>query len=146
MGRVIGIIKTPIDWVIQAIDTIISGLDSIHFNVPSWVPGVGGKGFGIDIPTIPLLAQGGQITQSGYVVVGDAGPELLKLPTGAEVAPLTHPSPLPAGMQPAYGAASATLNGQTLQVNLYLDPRKVAQAVIQLTPSIIRNATGVRSF
>lgn len=38
---------------------------SIGFTVPSWVPGVGGKGF--SIPDIPTLATGGMITSTGLV-------------------------------------------------------------------------------
>ena len=37
----------------------------LSFHIPSWVPGVGGKGF--DVPNIPHLAQGGLITTSGFV-------------------------------------------------------------------------------
>lgn len=39
-------------WV-QAANTIIGALNKIKFSIPSWVPGVGGKSFGINIPTVP---------------------------------------------------------------------------------------------
>lgn len=45
----------------------------ISFSVPSWVPGLGGKGF--DFPKIPLLAQGGIVTSPTLAVLGEAGPE-----------------------------------------------------------------------
>lgn len=51
------------------------------------MPGVGGKG--LNIKEIPLLAEGGEITQKGHAIVGEAGPELLELPQGAKVKPLT---------------------------------------------------------
>jgi hypothetical protein len=38
---------------------------SLSFDVPSWVPLLGGKGW--DVPDIPTLAQGGLITQTGIV-------------------------------------------------------------------------------
>ncbi|OXM99874.1 tape measure protein [Bifidobacterium vansinderenii] len=37
---------------------------------------------------IPMLAKGGTVTQSGTVMVGERGPELLRLPQGAQVRPL----------------------------------------------------------
>ncbi|WP_052707455.1 phage tail tape measure protein [Streptomyces rubellomurinus] len=60
----------------------------LSFTLPDWVPGVGGRGF--SMPHIPMLAQGGHITGSGTVLVGEAGPELLDLPGGATVTPLSR--------------------------------------------------------
>jgi hypothetical protein len=37
------------DWV-KAVNVIIGALNKIHFSIPDWVPGVGGKSFGINIP------------------------------------------------------------------------------------------------
>jgi len=77
-------IKKAINWVIGGINTFIRGLNKIK--IPDWVPGVGGKG--LNIKEIPLLAAGGEITQRGHAIVGEAGPELLELPQGAKVKPL----------------------------------------------------------
>lgn len=49
---------------------------------------MGGKEIGFNIRNIPLLADGGKITKDGMAIVGEAGPEILKLPQGAEVIPL----------------------------------------------------------
>lgn len=49
------IAKKPINAVIDLLNKLIGGLNKIK--VPSWVPGLGGKG--INIPKIPKLAQGG---------------------------------------------------------------------------------------
>ena len=40
------------------------------------------------IKKIPMLAEGGTITQAGTVMVGERGAELLDLPRGAKVTPL----------------------------------------------------------
>jgi hypothetical protein len=45
----------------------------LSFKVPSWVPGIGGKGF--DIPDIPMLANGGIVTGPTLAMIGEAGPE-----------------------------------------------------------------------
>src|SRR5207244_9564659 len=45
----------------------------ISFSVPSWVPGLGGKGF--DFPKITPLASGGIVTRPTLAMIGEAGPE-----------------------------------------------------------------------
>jgi hypothetical protein len=48
-------------------------LGKIGFDIPNWVPGIGGKGF--SFPKIPMLAQGGIISQATLAIVGESGPE-----------------------------------------------------------------------
>lgn len=82
-----------VNGVIGGLNTLISGLNRVQFSVPSWVPSLGGKSFGINIPSIskiPYLAQGGVLLE-GSAVVGEAGPELLTMSGGrAIVQPLTN--------------------------------------------------------
>ena len=80
------VIKSPLNSVIKIINSFISGLNKLK--IPDWVPDIGGKG--VNISKIPLLAKGGNVIQRGNVIVGDAGPELLELPAGARVTPLTN--------------------------------------------------------
>ncbi len=40
---------------IGAVNGIIGGLNKISIKTPDWVPGIGGKQFGINIPTVPTL-------------------------------------------------------------------------------------------
>ena len=82
---IVMIIKTPLNGIISLINNFIGGLNKLK--IPDWIPGIGGKG--INIPEIPLLAKGGNIISGGQVIVGDAGPELLSLPAGARVTPLS---------------------------------------------------------
>ncbi|MEU3563512.1 phage tail tape measure protein [Kitasatospora sp. NPDC006786] len=65
-----------------------STVGRLSFTAPDWIPYFGGKGF--SMPHIPMLAKGGQITGAGTVLVGEAGPELLSLPGGATVTPLSR--------------------------------------------------------
>jgi hypothetical protein len=61
--------------------TIFNGIASVwnntigkfSFTVPSWVPGIGGKGFAM--PDIPMLAAGGIVTGPTLAMIGEAGPE-----------------------------------------------------------------------
>lgn len=80
-----------INMVIDAINWMINGLNKIHFDVPDWVPILGGKSLGFNIPTIgkiAYLAKGG-VLSSGSAIVGEAGPEMLTMAGGrAHVMPL----------------------------------------------------------
>lgn len=85
-------ILSLINAVITGVNALISGLNGIKIDVPEWLPGIGGKSFGFNLPEIskiPYLASGG-ILSSGSAVVGEAGPELLTMAGGrAVVQPLT---------------------------------------------------------
>jgi hypothetical protein len=48
-------------------------LGKISFEVPDWVPGLGGKGF--SFPKIPALAEGGIVNAPTLALIGEAGPE-----------------------------------------------------------------------
>lgn len=65
--------KTPINAVISLINSAIGGLNKIKVTIPSWVPDWGGKEFGINLPTIPMLARGG--FTNGVSIAGEAGTE-----------------------------------------------------------------------
>jgi hypothetical protein len=45
----------------------------LSFKIPSFVPGIGGKGF--DVPNIPMLAEGGIVNRATLAVIGESGPE-----------------------------------------------------------------------
>lgn len=95
----VAIVKAPINGIIGLINGLIDGINwiigkinTISFDIPDWIPFVGGKKFGFNLPTIgniPYLAKGGVLSR-GSAVVGEAGPELLTMAGGkAVVQPLT---------------------------------------------------------
>lgn len=95
----VSIAKAPINAIIGIINGLISGinkcidgLNRISFDIPDWVPKLGGKSFGFDldrIGKIAYLAKGGTLT-SGTAIVGEAGPEILTVSGGnAHVIPLS---------------------------------------------------------
>ncbi len=73
----VDIAKSPINLIIGLINGMLSGIESginwivkkvngLSFDVPDWVPGIGGDTFGFDLPSvsfgrIPYLAQGGYV-------------------------------------------------------------------------------------
>jgi hypothetical protein len=50
-----------------------STVGKLSFGIPSWVPGIGGKGF--SVPNIPYLAEGGIVTGPTLAMIGERGPE-----------------------------------------------------------------------
>ena len=68
-----GIAKAPINAVIGIINSAIGAINKVSVDIPDWVPVVGGKHFGINIPTIPMLAQGG--FTDGISIAGERGME-----------------------------------------------------------------------
>lgn len=70
-GTIGGIIKAPINAAISGINSAIRAVNRISFNIPSWVPVFGGKHFGINLPTIPALAEGGIVTKATMALVGE---------------------------------------------------------------------------
>ena len=87
----LNVVRGPINGIIGLVNSAIRGLNSLSVTIPSWVPIVGGQTWGLNIPTIPMLAKGGTITGAGSVLVGENGPEILNVGRGASVVPLTHP-------------------------------------------------------
>lgn len=84
-GGIVSVVKAPLNSVIGIVNKFIGGLNKLK--IPDWVPEVGGKG--INISKIPLLAKGGNVIEGGKAIVGEAGAELIDLPAGARVTPLS---------------------------------------------------------
>lgn len=74
-SSVSGVFKSGINGLIKGLNILISGMDKIKFTAPDWVPLIGGKSFGIDIPKIPLLATGGIVDRATLAMIGEAGKE-----------------------------------------------------------------------
>lgn len=77
---------------------------------------------------IPMLAKGGVIQRAGNVIVGERGPEMLRLPRGASV------TPLPAGMT----AGGGTYNN-TFYVTVNADDSNSAERFVRRVKEILDN-------
>lgn len=74
-------ITSYLQFVLGIYKSIFNGIASLwnntfgklSFKVPGWVPGIGGKGF--DVPDIPMLAEGGIVTQPTLALIGERGAE-----------------------------------------------------------------------
>lgn len=118
----LNIIRGPINGIISLVNSAINGLNSLSVTIPDWVPVVGGQTWGLSIPNIPMLAKGGNIYGSGSVMVGERGPEILNLPAGASVHPLT-------GDQKRSGVGGEALVAGDLIINEAEDPLGTAGRV-----------------
>lgn len=74
----ISLLEGAINIIIKGLNWLISQMNKISFDVPSWVPGVGGKTVGVNIPSIseariPRLAKGAVIppNREFLAVLGD---------------------------------------------------------------------------
>lgn len=83
-----GLAKAPLNAVIGIVNSAIGSINKVGFDVPDWVPFIGGKKFKIDIPKMKYLAKGGNVFR-GSAIFGEAGPEMLSVSGGtARVTPL----------------------------------------------------------
>lgn len=57
------VIKAPLNAVIGLINKAIGAMNSLSVSIPDWVPAVGGKTFGVNLPTINYLENGGILMQ-----------------------------------------------------------------------------------
>jgi phage-related protein len=84
-NNILNIMKAPINGIIDALNRIIDGFNSISVHIPDWVPFVGGKTFGININKIQKLAKGTNNARKGLTLVGEQGPELVDFRGGERV-------------------------------------------------------------
>ncbi len=137
--------------IIQALAQGITNAAGAVGNAVKNIPVLGGALSGA-ANLLPHFATGGTMQGDGLAVVGENGPELVRMPGGSQITPIAQGqgggvSGLPAGMSQVYGAASGTAAGAPIQVNLYLDSRQFAAVIVPLIPSVVHNAVGgSRSF
>lgn len=79
-GELANIAKAPINAVISVINMVLSKINEMKISIPDWVPGVGGKTLGFNIPQIPMLAAGGIATAPTLAMVGEGGEPEAVLP------------------------------------------------------------------
>ena len=75
---IVGVLEGAINLIIRGVNWLISQLNKVSFSIPDWVPAIGGKSFGFNIPkisevSIPRLAQGAVIppNREFMAVLGD---------------------------------------------------------------------------
>lgn len=140
----VDIIKTPLNLIIDAVNKmleaiedainwVIDGINTLSFDVPDWVPGIGGETFGfdlsyIDIPEIPKLALG-TVVPANYgeflAVLGDNKRE------AEVVSPLsTIKQAVMEALVALNGSEGSTGQKQPATIVIQIDKKTVGRAVI----------------
>ncbi len=78
INGIIGTVEGMVNAVIRAVNWLISQLNKLRIDIPDWVPAIGGKSFGFNIPKVsevklPRLANGAVIppNQQFAAILGD---------------------------------------------------------------------------
>lgn len=85
VNGVIDLVNAMVRGVAGGINAVVGAVNSIHLDIPEWVPGIGGNSIGFSIPTIPV-PQIPRLAQGGYV--GPGNPRLAVIgdnPTEGEI-------------------------------------------------------------
>jgi len=137
------ICKAPINAVIGIINGAISALNKINVTIPDWVPGLGGKSFGINIPTIPQLYRGTDNWKGGMAMIHDRGGEIVDLPQGSRVYPHDKSVEMARREGERSGSGSISINIQKLadkiEVRSDEDIDRIAEALAYKLKKIALN-------
>jgi phage-related protein len=82
INGILGGIEGMVNGVIKGLNFMINALNKLSFDVPDWVPIIGGKKFGFNIKNInevslPRLADGGMVNAGTMFIAGEAGAEVV---------------------------------------------------------------------
>lgn len=82
INSILGGIEAMCNGVIRGINTVTGALNNLSFDIPDWVPELGGKKFGFNIPSLgevslPRLAKGGIVSGATPLIAGEAGREAI---------------------------------------------------------------------
>lgn len=146
-----GIVKAPLNAVIAMINSVIKSINQMgSFKVPDWVPGIGGEGFDMKLPEIPMLAQGGIATKPTLATIAEGGEAEAVIPLSRlnqmldplaqppEEAPLTRANAALSAsgvVAPAAGASPAPLSinfAPVITVNGQASAQDMADQLISL--------------
>ncbi len=109
------VLKAPLNGVIGLVNGAINKINSISFTVPSWVPGLGGKTFGGNLPTIPYLYKGTNDFAGGPAVIHDRGAEIVDLPKGTRVIPHDR------SLREAYNTGKKSGGAKSVKIEKFAD-------------------------
>lgn len=133
---VIGFFEGVANGAISGVNKIITGINKISFDVPEWVPVIGGKQFGFNLTKVstvklPRLAEGGVVTSPTRALIGERGPEA--------IVPLKNNA---SWLDSLASRISLLISGQKAQplqlvIPVYVGGRKLTERVIDDLNAII---------
>lgn len=111
---IMGYFKTWVNGFVGLVNGIISGINGVMDKIP------GAKG--VQIPLIPHLASGIENFSGGMALVGEQGPELVRLPRGSDVVPADQTAKM-------MGGGMSVVNNIYTPIDIDLMLRNLSDAV-----------------
>lgn len=143
----IAIVQGAVNLIIKGLNWLISQMNKIQFDVPDWVPAIGGKSIGINIPKIsdieiPRLAQGAVIppNREFLAVLGDQ-----RSGTNIEAPAALIKQMVMEGIRAAGSAGGVRDINITLEMDRQVFARAVYRANRDETQRVGVNLAGVRT-
>ena len=141
INAILGGIEGMANGVVDGINTVIRAMNKLKFDIPDWVPGMGGKTFGFNIGTIgnvslPRLAKGGVLYDTTIAMMGEysgakSNPEIV---SPQDIMYETTRRAFEDAM-----FSSNNGNGQDIYLTLKVGDEEMAQVVIDKLGNIVRN-------
>lgn len=127
-GALEGLVKTPINAVINLVNKAIGAINKISIDLPDFA---GGGHLGFNIPTIPTLAKGTDNWKGGIVQISEQGGEIVDLPSGTRVYP--HDESVRKARQDGMKRLSVTIAklADQIIVREEADIDKIADAIVR---------------
>lgn len=72
-----GVVKAPLNAIISIINTVVDKINGFGFEVPDWVPFIGGQKFKVDVPKLKYLQHGGVVNSATPAIIGEYGKEVV---------------------------------------------------------------------
>lgn len=114
------LLKNAVNLSISILNKLIDKVNGFSITIPSKIPGIGGESIGMSIPNIPMLANGGVVTQPTIAGIGEY--------KGARTNPeIVSPENKLRNIYREENAAMTGLLSQILQAILMLDPSFLVQ-------------------
>ena len=135
INSIIGGVEKMANGVIKGLNGMIGALNKLSFDIPDWVPGLGGKKFGFNIKTIgtisiPRLADGGFPSIGQLFIAREAGAEMVGS-IGGRTAVANNDQIVEGIYQGVLAAMKASEGGNngSFDVKVYLDGKQITAAV-----------------
>jgi phage-related protein len=84
INGMIAVFEGFVNFLIGGVNLIVEALNSIKFDVPDWVPEIGGSTIGFNLPRLSeitlgriAMAEGGLVNGPTNALIGEAGPEVV---------------------------------------------------------------------
>ena len=121
-----GVLKAPLNTVIGLINGAIDKINGFGFEVPSWVPFIGGSSFRVSVPKLNYLAEGGIVSKQSLNMLAEGNNPEAVIPLKRDLSAIQQIADL---ITENMGPAN---NGGVYEINLILEDGSVlARKVIK---------------